>query len=495
MKIKIFLALAILSVMVVTVTVMHAANNLVVIDDFESYTTGQSLDGQGGWVAPGCNITVENVTGNNILRANSCSNGQEAVRPFTFPFTDQVVYSYVRFKGRITNGGGGNSNSIVRLISPNENIDFGMVYNPSLGIDHQVRFFNSALGAIYGPKLPPGTWYDFRLEIDWSYTSSSGGFGLATLSYKEVTEANWLTPATFSNLELNVIDPTQFNEMRARIDGLSNRRGEMDDITYLVLQPEMDVQGNGQSINNGDKTPSLADGTDFGTTQLGTPIIKTYTISNSGSFTLTLMSPVTVPNGFSASNFGTTQVPPNSTTTVAIQLDASTPGTFTGSVQIASNDLDKTPYTFVVKGIVPASSSTTYFVYLPTVLRDYAPPSTFPVQIGDAISRRDVGDRGEVFYRTTVEVPANLPAGGHFYLSSKPDSVTETLVDDEVAILLDRNELLTYNFSANGSPKPAAIEIPRSTIEQMAGKGILVEYRDLYGYVVEARVMWLIWSP
>lgn len=260
-------------------------------------------------------------------------------------------------------------------------------------------------------------------------------------------------------------------------------------------RPQIDVQGNGQSINNGDKTPSLIDATDFGTTSVGTPITRTFTISNCGSLPLTLMSPVTVPNGFSAGSFSTTQIPPDSTTTVDIQLDATTSGTFTGSVQIAHNDPDESLYTFVIQGLVNAPNSILYSVYLPVVLSDYTPPATFPIHIGDTIPRRGVAESGQVFYRKAVEVPANLPADGHFYLSSKSDTVVETLVDDKVVILLGGVEVLTYNFSANGSPEAAVVEVPRATMEQMAGKSVVVEYRDMYGHVVEARAMWLIWSP
>jgi hypothetical protein len=32
-------------------------------------------------------------------------------------------------------------------------------------------------------------------------------------------------------------------------------------------------------------------------------------------------------------------------------------------------------------------------------------------------------------------------------------------------------------------------------LQQMAGKTVLIEYRDVYASVVEASQMWLIWVP
>ena len=39
------------------------------------------------------------------------------------------------------------------------------------------------------------------------------------------------------------------------------------------------------------------------------------------------------------------------------------------------------------------------------------------------------------------------------------------------------------------------VEVPRLVAEQMAGKTVMIEYRDVYASVVEASEMWLIWVP
>ena len=52
--------------------------------------------------------------------------------------------------------------------------------------------------------------------------------------------------------------------------------------------PEMDVQGKGVSIANGDTTPDAADDTDYGSAYIGNTTQHTFTIQNTGDADLTL---------------------------------------------------------------------------------------------------------------------------------------------------------------------------------------------------------------
>ena len=52
---------------------------------------------------------------------------------------------------------------------------------------------------------------------------------------------------------------------------------------------EMDVFGNGLEIADGDNSPDLLDDTDFGDAEVGgTPVTRTFTISNTGAIALNL---------------------------------------------------------------------------------------------------------------------------------------------------------------------------------------------------------------
>jgi CSLREA domain-containing protein len=134
-------------------------------------------------------------------------------------------------------------------------------------------------------------------------------------------------------------------------------------------------------------------------------------------------------------------------------------------------------------------------LHLPLVVYNYTPSVTFPLYVGDAIPERDVTCQGEVFYTTSVQIPGELPSGGHFYFSSRRDTLAEVMVDDELVVLLDGAEVFAYDFSTSGTPMPAAVEVPRTTMEQLAGWTVRIEYRDVYGSVVGASTMWLIWAP
>ena len=57
----------------------------------------------------------------------------------------------------------------------------------------------------------------------------------------------------------------------------------------LSAEPEMNVKGNGQTIADGDTTPSTGDHTDFGTALVaGDPVVRTFTIENTGNAALNL---------------------------------------------------------------------------------------------------------------------------------------------------------------------------------------------------------------
>jgi hypothetical protein len=141
-----------------------------------------------------------------------------------------------------------------------------------------------------------------------------------------------------------------------------------------------------------------------------------------------------------------------------------------------------------------AVSRPTYYTYLPLILQEH-PSTTFPLHVGDAIPARPVAYQGETFYSTTLQIPSELPASGHFYLSSQPDAVAEALVDDKLAIVLANDDIFVFNFSTGDHPEPAIVEVPRAVMEQISGQTVTVEYRDVYGSLVEASAMWLIWMP
>ena len=127
--------------------------------------------------------------------------------------------------------------------------------------------------------------------------------------------------------------------------------------TILKLSvSEINVTGNGQTITDGDTTPSTADGTDSGAVVMSSgPVVRTFTIENVGTATLDLGADAVSVSGTHASDFAVTSQPATTvaaggTTTFTVTFDPSAPGLRTASLSIANDDDDEAPYDFDIQG-------------------------------------------------------------------------------------------------------------------------------------------------
>jgi cytoskeletal protein CcmA (bactofilin family) len=132
----------------------------------------------------------------------------------------------------------------------------------------------------------------------------------------------------------------------------------IDDVSVIVLAPEMDVQGNGISIADGDMTPSTTDDTDFGPADISSGTVDhTFTVENTGNADLNLTgSPKVVISGTNAADFSVIIQPSSpvaangGTTTFTIRFDPSAIGLRTATVSIDNDDADENPYDFAIQG-------------------------------------------------------------------------------------------------------------------------------------------------
>ena len=108
-----------------------------------------------------------------------------------------------------------------------------------------------------------------------------------------------------------------------------------------------------------DGSTDIADGTgsvDFGSTNVATPVSKTFTIQNTGNDTLTLNNPIGVPAGFTVtSSFGATTLAAGASTTFTVRMDAASGGTPSGQISFTSDDADEATFNFNISGTVLAS--------------------------------------------------------------------------------------------------------------------------------------------
>ncbi|MBK7789117.1 MAG: HYR domain-containing protein [Saprospiraceae bacterium] len=124
--------------------------------------------------------------------------------------------------------------------------------------------------------------------------------------------------------------------------------------TITVLYPEINLTGNGQTIENGDNMTSSLDFTDFGPQSPGSQTDKTFVIQNIGSQTLHLTGmPIVVVTGdaeFSVvtqpSSTGITSGGP--ALSFQIRYAPVAAGNHTALISVLNNDCDESTYTFTV---------------------------------------------------------------------------------------------------------------------------------------------------
>ena len=134
--------------------------------------------------------------------------------------------------------------------------------------------------------------------------------------------------------------------------------GELEIFSQLVGIPEIDIDGKGVGISDGDVTPSIIDDTDFGAVALdGGRIDKTFAISNTdgtGTLNLTGMPRVKIfgdhAADFTVVTFPGATVTPGLGTIAVVRFDPSALGLRTATISIDSDDLDESNYDFSIQG-------------------------------------------------------------------------------------------------------------------------------------------------
>jgi hypothetical protein len=120
--------------------------------------------------------------------------------------------------------------------------------------------------------------------------------------------------------------------------------------TVTAPEPEIavrytDAYGYEQELYDGYSSLS------FGNTLAGMPVIRTFTIYNTGQADLSL-DPVSLPQGFSLISSLAANVAPGDSTSFSVQFDASTGGPFQGAFSFGSNDADEDPFNLTISGTV-----------------------------------------------------------------------------------------------------------------------------------------------
>lgn len=195
---------------------------------------------------------------------------------------------------------------------------------------------------------PNGTnWYD---SVSVLGLNNSPGWIDSSFS-SEVIES--IYDITFLANKVDVRFRFVFGAVGSASDGF-----QVDEFTinYVpnALSSEIDIQGNGISISDGDEFPVASDNTDFGDVDtLAGEQVHTFTILNTGMGDLTISSPSitgTHEDDFTVTSPPNTLISPTGQTSFSITFDPGADGTRTATVTIINDDPDENPYTFRIQG-------------------------------------------------------------------------------------------------------------------------------------------------
>ncbi|RKQ94128.1 uncharacterized protein DUF1573 [Maricaulis maris] len=186
--------------------------------------------------------------------------------------------------------------------------------------------------------------------------------------------AGSLTPGATTTFTIQ-FDPSVAASRSATVTVTSN---DADEASYDfaiagvgTALPEIRLADGTDTVNIafGDSTPSVADGTDFGSLAVaGAMSSSSFTIHNDGGAALTLGSDAVSISGsadFTVTVQPSTSVAASGSTTFTIQFDPSAAGDVSATVSIANDDTDEAPFLFGIAGTgtddVPPAGHTVAF--------------------------------------------------------------------------------------------------------------------------------------
>jgi len=211
--------------------------------------------------------------------------------------------------------------------------------------------------------LAPPTVHTFTIEnagtADLSLTGAPNRVTISDSVFTVTTQPGAsVAPVGTTTFDIS-FDPAAIGEYTGTVT-VANDDADENPYTFDVhgagtSAPEIDVRGRGQSIADGDLTPSLDDDTAFGSVNVQGGIkTHVFTVHNVGSENLTLTDAphaVQVDQAeFTVAAQPTSPIPPGGQATFDLTFDPDAATTTTATVSIANNDADEAPYTFRIQG-------------------------------------------------------------------------------------------------------------------------------------------------
>lgn len=230
--------------------------------------------------------------------------------------------------------------------------------------------------------------------------------------------------------------------------------------------PEIAISLNGTTIVDNSGSAQ------FGSTPQGAPVTKTFVVTNSGTTTLNLGSVIVGP-GYTVTDQPSSSVAAGGTTTFDVRLNATTAGTVTAGLTLATNDFDEAPYNFALVGQVglpaPEIAVSVDGVDVATA-GDVSFGSTFQgVQVSKVFTVENVGSLTLLI--TNVSVPAgftvtdqpatSIPAGASTTFTVRLNAATQSTFSGQLSFgTNDSNEdPFTIDIAGNVIAPAPEIEV------------------------------------
>ncbi len=306
-------------------------------------------------------------------------------------------------------------------------IAVGPMSGPEIAVSENSVDIPDGTGSLDFGSTPVGT------PVDKTFTVSNTGTADLTLVEPVGLPAGFSLVSSFGSLTVTPGNSTTFTvRLTAAAAGspsgtlsFGNNDSNENPFNFTIngevtaaTAPEIAVSDGGADVPDGTGAVS------FGSTPVGAPVDKTFTVSNTGTADLTLVEPVSLPAGFSLPNsFGTTTVTPGNSTTFTVRLTAAAAGSPSGTLSFGNNDSDENPFDFTISGEVTAATAPeiavadggTDVLDGTGAVSFGSTPAGAPVDKTFTVSNSGTGD-------LTLVEPVSLPAG--FSLVSSFGSLT-----------------------------------------------------------------------
>ncbi|WP_338733412.1 LamG-like jellyroll fold domain-containing protein [Mangrovimonas cancribranchiae] len=205
----------------------------------------------------------------------------------------------------------------------------------------------------------------FRVWIDWNGDDDFNDSG--ELAFSTGPSSIYSTSGNIS-VPLSAVSGSTRMRVIVRYNNLPSNcgtynYGETEDYTVNLIASnpaqEIEITGNGNTINDGDITPDPTDNTDFGNVNYpggsNNNIFIIENLGGSNDLNLTGSSPYVNISGTHAGDFTVTTIPASTiaagnNTVFAIEFAPSALGLRSATVSIANDDSDENPYNFNIQG-------------------------------------------------------------------------------------------------------------------------------------------------